>query len=178
MKISEILDSDELFLFEEKFLKFFGIWPSEKVIKWRISCVLLYHIIFNLIAQINCLIEALKIEDYLKVISVAPKILIAIVIILSALSVLLHKDKFNFLIKKIKSNWHKHASDEFPKWNEHRKRLVKIGNLCIACTLCLIHIMSFVFHYTPNIKFFVQYIFGDLDLMDPNIDRETILRVK
>lgn len=177
-EISEILNSDGLFMFEEKFLGFFGIWPCGEIVNWKIWSVLLFHIIFTVIPEINCLTEAIKVEDYLKVISVASKLLIAIIIILSALSVLVHKDKFNLLINKIKLNWYKHAADEYPKWNEYRRRTVKIGNICIACTLCIIHLMSFLFHYTPNIRFFLRYVLGDLDLMDPSVDRETILKVK
>ena len=176
--ISEFLASDELFLFEEKFLEFLGIWPCDEIVNWRICSFLLFQVIFIIIPQINCLIEAINCENYLKVISVGPKLLIAIIITLSVLSVLIHKEKFKLLIHKIKLDWYKHVSDEYPKWNEYRRRLVKTGNVCTTCAICFIHFMSFAFHYSPNIRFFVRYMFDDLDLMDPSIDRETILKVK
>lgn len=110
-KISEFINSNELFFFEEKFLGFFGIWPCGEIVNWKIWSALLFHIIFTFIPQINCLIEAIKVKNYLKVISIAPKLLIAIIIILSALSVLVQKDKFNLLINKIKFNWFKHIAD-------------------------------------------------------------------
>ncbi|KAL7041326.1 hypothetical protein ACKWTF_000728 [Chironomus riparius] len=176
--IRDIVDSDELFLFEEKFLGFIGFWPGDKIGIWKLWIFLLFQLVFLIIPQINNMIEAIKCENYLKVISVGPKLLTAIIITLSALSVFVHQEKFKFLIHKIKLDWYKHSSDEYPKWNEYRRRLVKIGNICTTCAICFIHLMSLAFHYSPNIRFFVRFMFHDLDLMDPSIERETILKVK
>ena len=136
---------------------------------------LLFHITFNLIPQINYLIDAINSEDCYKVTKVAPKILMANIIILAAVNILIHQDKIKILVTKIKLDWHEASFEEFPNWNQRRTRIIKMGNKWIFCTLCIIHSMSIALYYIPNTKLFLRYLFDDLD---PRIDRETLLKVK
>ncbi|CAG9797670.1 unnamed protein product [Chironomus riparius] len=166
-----------LFFLEEKILQKFGYWPCNKIVYWKIWTFLILHITFILIPQIVYTIKSINSNNYLNLVAVASINLVAFMIILAPLNVVIKREKFNKLVANIKSKWLIHSSDEFPKWNQQRNKIVKIGNKCTFYTLCIILLTASSFYYIFNLIIFLRYLLSDLDVMDPSINRETLLKV-
>lgn len=174
----KLTNSKDLFVVEKFVLKPFGLWPCQKFKPKRIYFCAVFISLYIIFPQINNLIRCLSTGDYVNGTTTVPRILSNLILIFSSLNILFHQSHIEALIISIESIWYKYSSDEFPEWNVQRSRIVNIRSKCIIFTLSAVHSGSICAFYIPTLYKTLAFIFSNLEITDPSIERDTFWKVE
>lgn len=164
----DLFNNCNIYAIEKHLMAFFGYWPVDKLIKWRIITFFTLDLFMNLIPSIKYLINTLTIQDSRSLALVVPQVLVNIHNCIALIIFIPRHKTMKAFIEKFQEAW---ISDKNEEWQEIQKKTAQHCNRVSICSNLCLHVTGLFYVFIPQSIFIVRHYF----LADDSIEKTTIL---